>query len=133
MKTEIFTLCDAATEQQGKLNLLGSFDQLNAKQAPISHPGCTLALKLRFTKIEEGKHNVKITFGDEDGNLVMPPIEFPLTIVVAPGESTATSHLVLNMQQLKLPSFGEYTIDLAVDGRAEAALPLYVRKLPESA
>jgi hypothetical protein len=133
MKTEIFTLCDAATEQQGKLNLLGSFDHLHAKQAPISHPGCTLALKLRFTKIEEGNHTVKITFGDEDGKLVMPPIEFPLTIAVAPGESTATSHLVLNMQQLKLPSFGEYTIDLAVDGRAEAALPLYVRQLPDSA
>jgi hypothetical protein len=39
----------------------------------------------------------------------------------------------LDIQQLKLPKFGEYSIDLAVDGRAEASLPLYVKKLNEPA
>jgi hypothetical protein len=131
MKTEIFTLCDAATEQQGKMNLLGSFDHLWARQEPISHPGCALALKLRFSKIEEGDHKIKITFGNEDGQLIMPPLEAPVVVRVAPGESTSIAHLVLNMQQLKLPKFGEYSIDLAVDGRAESSLPLYVRKIED--
>jgi hypothetical protein len=133
MKTEIFTLCDAATEQQGKLNLLGSFDHLHAREEPISHPGCALALKLRFTRIEEGNHKIKITFGDEDGNLVMPTLEAPVIVRVAPGENTVIAHLILNIQQLKLPKFGEYSIDLAVDGRAESALPLYVRKIEDPA
>jgi hypothetical protein len=133
MKIEIFALCDAATEQQGKLNLLGSFDHLFAKQEPVAHPGCTLAIKLRFTKIEEGSHQIRITFGDEDGKLVLPPIEAGVNVRVAPSESTVVAHLILNMQQLKLPRFGEYSIDLAIDGRAESTLPLYVKKLPESA
>jgi len=133
MKTEIFTLCDAATEQQGKMNLLGSFDHLWARHEPIAHAGCALALKLRFTKIEEGSHKMRITFGDEDGNLVMPALEAPVTVVIGSGETTATSNLILNIQQLKLPKFGEYSIDLAVDGRAEASLPLYVKKLNEPA
>jgi hypothetical protein len=128
MKTEIFALCDAATEQQGKLNLLGSFDHLFARQEPITHPGCTVVLKLRFNKIEEGTHKIKITFGDEDGNPVMPTIEAPVAVVVPPNESTAVTNLILNIQQLKLSKFGEYSIDLAVDGRAESSLPLYVRK-----
>jgi hypothetical protein len=102
-----------------------------ARQEPIAHPGCALALKLRFTKIEEGSHKIKITFGDEDGNLVMPTLEAPVSVLVHPGESTAVAHLILNIQQLKLPKFGEYSIDLAVDGRAETALPLYVRRLPD--
>jgi hypothetical protein len=133
MKTEIFTLCDAATEQQGKLNLLGSFDHLHSRQEPVAHPGCALAIKLRFTKIEEGSHKIKIAFGDDDGNLVMPTIETQIDVLVAPNDSTATANLILNIQQLKLPQFGEYSIDLAVDGRAEAALPLYVRRIGDSA
>jgi len=133
MKTEIFTLCDAATEQQGKLNLLGSFDHLHSRQEPVAHPGCALAIKLRFTKIEEGNHKIKITFGDDDGNLVMPTIETQINVLVASNDSTATANLILNIQQLKLPKFGEYSIDLAVDGRAEAALPLYVRRIGDPA
>ena len=38
MKVEIFALCDAATESQGKLNLLGTFDQLVAGSVPVVHP-----------------------------------------------------------------------------------------------
>lgn len=129
MKTEIFTICDAATEQQGKMNLLGSFDHLWSQQEPITHPACALALKLRFTKIEEGNHKIKITLGDEDGNLVMPPTEADVVVNVAPGESTALANIIINVQQLRLPKFGEYSIDLAIDGRAEGSLPLYVRRL----
>ena len=29
MKVEVFALCDAATESQGKLNILGTFDRLS--------------------------------------------------------------------------------------------------------
>ena len=129
MKTEIFTLCDAATEQQGKLNLLGSFDHLHSRQEPVAHPGCALAIKLRFTKIEDGNHKIKITFGDDDGNLVMPTIETQISVLVAQNDSTATANLILNIQQLKLPRFGEYSIDLAIDGRHEGSIPLYVRQV----
>ena len=132
MKIEIFTLCDAATEDHGKLNLLGSFDHLWARQEPITHAACTLAIKMRFTKIEEGSHKVRVTFVDEDGKQLLNALDVIASVIVGPGESTATSHIVLNMQQLKLPRFGEYSIDLAVDGREEGSLPLYVRKVADS-
>ena len=39
MRVEIFTLCDAATvDAGGKLSILGSFDRLNAREAPVIHP-----------------------------------------------------------------------------------------------
>ena len=41
MRLEIFTLCDAATDSVGKLNILGSFDTLWAREAPVSHPAVT--------------------------------------------------------------------------------------------
>ena len=51
MNIEAFLLCDAATGHQGKLNVLGAFDTIYAKQLPVIHPACAIALRIRFTKI----------------------------------------------------------------------------------
>ncbi len=114
MKVEIFTLCDAATvDAAGKLNILGSFDRLNATTTPVIHPQCALAIKLRFQRVEEGQKRIRITFIDQDGVTVMPNVDA----------------IVLNIQQLKLPRLDEeYSIDLAVDDRHEASAPLFVRR-----
>jgi hypothetical protein len=127
MKVEIFTLCDAATtDAAGKLNILGSFDRLNAREAPVTHPQCALALKLRFERLEEGQKRIRIAFVDSDGASVMPALDTTTQVQFRPDDSSATASLVLVIQQLKLPRFGEYSIDLAVDDRHEASIPLLV-------
>ena len=127
MKVEIFTLCDAATvDAGGKLNILGSFDRLNAKQVPVIHPQCSLAIKLRFERVEEGKKRLRIAFVDSDGAAVMPTLDAATEVRFQGNDSTSTVSLALNIQQLKLPRFGEYSIDLAVDDRHESSIPLFV-------
>jgi hypothetical protein len=127
MKVEIFTLCDAATtDAAAKLNILGSFDRLMAKEAPVTHAQCALAIKLRFERLEEGPKRIRIAFVDSDGAAVMPTLDTTTQVQFRPGESSATASLVLNIQQLRLPMFGEYSIDLAVDDRHEASIPLLV-------
>lgn len=127
MKVEIFTLCDAATvDAGGKLNILGSFDRLAARETPVVHPHCALAMKLRFERVEEGQKRIRITFIDSDGVAVMPPAEATAEVKFPGRESSSTISLALNINQLKLPRFGEYAIDLAVDGRHEASTPLFV-------
>ena len=130
MKVEIFTLCDAATtDAAGKLNILGSFDRLNAREAPVTHPQCALALKLRFERLEEGQKRVRIAFVDSDGASVMQTVDTTTQVQFRPDDSSATASLVLVIQQLKLPRFGEYSIDLAVDDRHEASIPLLVSRV----
>jgi hypothetical protein len=127
MRVEIFTLCDAATtDAAGKLNILGSFDRLNAREAPVTHPQCALALKLRFERLEEGQKRIRIAFVDSDGASVMPTLDTTTQVQFRPDDSSATASLVLVIQQLKLPRFGEYSIDLAIDDRHEASIPLLV-------
>ena len=127
MKVEIFTLCDAATvDAGGKLNILGSFDRLNAKQVPVTHPQCSLAIKLRFERVEDGQKRLRIAFVDSDGVAVMPTIDAATEVRFLGDDSTSTVSLALNIQQVKLPRFGEYSIDLAVDDRREASIPLFV-------
>ena len=131
MKVEIFTLCDAATaDAGGKLNILGSFDRIHAASVPVTHPLCALAIKLRFERLEEGQKRVRISFMDADGQAVMPTLDANTQVMFPPGEHTVTACLVLQIQQLKLPNYGEYSIDLGIDGRQEASIPLFVRPSP---
>ena len=55
MDIQIAALCDAATDSHGKLNILGTFDTINAGQMPAVHPQCSIALRLVFSKMEEGQ------------------------------------------------------------------------------
>src|SRR5438094_4404795 len=127
MKVEVLTLCDAATvDAAGKLNILGAFDRLNATAEPITHPHCALAVKLRFERIEAGHKKIRLTFVNADGAPVMPPIDGTADVRFQGPESSAAVSFALNIQQLKLPGLGEYSIDLAVDGRHEGSVPLFV-------
>ena len=131
MKVEIFTLCDAATaDAGGKLNILGSFDRINAGAIPVTHPLCALAIKLRFERLEEGQKRVRISFVNADGHAVMPTLDANTQVMFPPEEHSVTACLVLQIQQMKLPNYGEYSIDLAIDGRHEASIPLFVRVIP---
>ncbi len=132
MKVELFVLCDAATEYQGKLNILGTFDSIWAKKIPAVHPHCAIAIRLRFSKIEEGEHKIKINIIDEDGTKVIPPLDAVVKVQFTrtPLASVSTN-MILNIHGLKVQKFGEYAIDLFIDEKHEASLPLYVNQVSE--
>ena len=131
MKLDIFTLCDAATIEAGKMNLLGSFNTIFAREVPAVHPSCALAIKLRFDQIESGIKQVKITFIDADGKEVMPSIEGTIQVNAKPQFSTSTAQAVVNIQSLTLERFGEYSIHLAIDGRLEGQTPVYMSRIED--
>ena len=41
MNIQVAVLCDAATDDNGKLNLLGAFDTIYTQQLPAVHPQCS--------------------------------------------------------------------------------------------
>jgi len=132
MRIELFVLCDAATEYHGKLNILGTFDAIWSKRMPVVHPMCAIALRMRFSKIEEGQHKVRINIVNEDGKAIAPPFETNVNIQFRDSFPTSiATNMILNLQGLKFENYGEYSIDLAIDGRHEASLPLYVNQIPE--
>lgn len=132
MNTEVFVLCDAATDNHGKLNILGAFDTIWAPNAPVVHPFCAIALRIRFLRIEEGVHPLKINFVDEDGKNIMPPIDGNINIKFSTDDESVAANLIINVQGLRLEKFGSYSIDLAINGRHIASLPLFLKqvKLP---
>lgn len=129
---EAFLLCDAATEQQGKLNVLGALDTIWAKKLPAIHPACSIAIRVRFPKIEDGNHSVKINIIDEDGKSIGPKLEGNINVRIGDDVDSIASNIVLNIQGLKFEKYGQYRIDLDIDNQIKGSLPLYVREIPES-
>ena len=132
METEIFTLCDAATaDQQGKLNLLGTFDTIFAPALPVTYSFCSIAIRLRFERIEQGKHHLSLHLIDDDGRDVMEPLEGDLLIEFGEGDTTCAAGMVLNLQNLKLEHWGEYCIALTIDGLKYASFPFRLKERRE--
>jgi hypothetical protein len=127
MKVELFAMCDAATDSGGKLNILGVYDTIAGPRAPLVHSRCAIVLKIRFERIERGDHKLKLNIVNQDGAPVIPSLEAPLSINFPDPSPSATAQLILDLHNLKFDKFGEYSIDLAVDGRQEASIPLFVR------
>lgn len=126
MNIEIFALCDAATDYSGKLNLLGTFDSIRTKQLPVAHPHCAVALRVRFEKIEEGDHPVRISIVNEDGQAVGPTVDGNISMKFPQHFLSACANMVLNINGMKFEKPGRYSIDLAIDNRHEQSLPLTV-------
>ena len=129
MNVEAFLLCDAATDSNGKLNVLGAFDSVFASTLPTTYPHCAVALRLRMARSELGEHKIALHMVDEDGKHVITPLEGNFRVAGRNDLSNAIN-LILNIQGLRLTKHGELAIHLLLDGKHVTSLPLHVRRPP---
>lgn len=128
MDIEVFTLCDAAADYQGRLSILGIFDTVFAANLPAQHPQCAVALRIRFSKIEEGKHNLTLHLVDNDGKMLMPPLTGEFDVQLVGNDRQGAMNLILNLQGLSFNRYGEYAINLAIDSHELDSLPFWVKQ-----
>ena len=133
MNIQVAVLCDAATEDNGKLNLLGSFDTIYAPQMPAVHPQCAVALRLTFMSGDEGARQIKLNFVNADGRAIMPPIEIPVAVTLPDDVHFLTRNFIVNIQQLKFAEEGLYSVDVRLDDKSQAGIPLSVKLLERPA
>jgi hypothetical protein len=127
MQVEILALCDAANDYQGRLCLLGAFDIIHARTFPANHSHCAIALRLRFSRLENGSHTARLHFVNDDGEPILPPLEAQLAVDCSEDTGSASTNLVLGVSSLPLAKPGDYAVNLAVDGHQVASIPLFVR------
>jgi len=127
MNIQVAVLCDAATDDNGKLNLLGAFDTIYTQQLPAIHPQCSIALRVTFFNGDEGKHDLQLNFVDADGHSIakFPPL--PVEVTLPEDMHFGTRNFVVNLQQLKFDSTGLYSIDISLDDQPQASIPQLVR------
>jgi len=130
MNIQVAVLCDAATDDNGKLNLLGAFDTIYTQQLPAIHPQCSIALRVTFSSADEGKQQLQVNLVDADGRPIakFPPI--PVEVALPDDMHFGTRNFIVNIQQLKFDTPGLYSIDVLLDGHPQASIPLLVRHNP---
>jgi hypothetical protein len=133
MNIQVAVLCDAATDDNGKLNLLGSFDTIYAPQLPAVHPQCAVALRVTFMSGDVGERKLKLNFVNADGRAIMPPIEIPVTVALPDDAYFLTRNFIINIQQLKFTEAGLYSVDIRLDDESRANIPLQVKNPPPRA
>ena len=128
MEVEAFLLCDAATDSQGKLNILGAFDTIFAPELPAQHPQCTVVARIRIGTEEAGRHNLILSMKDPSGEVLIPTFLTELNVSSVTKDQPARVNIIFNIQSLKLQTYGEHTVNLRVDNRDFPTLPFFVTR-----
>ena len=124
---------DAASDYQGKLSLLGAFDTLCARELPVVHPQCSLALRICYDPEEAGRHQMRISCVDPSGNECLPPFEPVIDVALpSPFLPFVTRNIVLNLQRVKFDKAGLYRFIVESGDRRLISIPLRVTLYDET-
>ena len=127
MKIELFTFCDFAQENGGKLTIVGTFDTIVSRNFPCTHPQLSVVIRIRFDMWEFSRHSFRIETRDLDGDMNMDAIRGEMEVKGA-GNATAVSHLVFTISNLHFKNPGVINFVLFMDDKEMGVMPLYIRK-----
>lgn len=127
MEVQVAVLCDSASNYHGKLCILGTFDTLYTTQLPAVHPHCSIALRLVFRDEDAGNSRLRLRLIDEDGiNKLPDDIGADVHVQLPPDMFFYSKNLVFNLQQMTFDKTGQYSIDILLNDKMIARIPLQV-------
>lgn len=137
MNIQVAVLCDAATDDSGKLNLLGAFDTIYTPQMPAFHPQCAVALRVTFQPGDEGTRKLSLGFINADGHSILqaadgrstlPRIDLPVSVAIPDDTHFQTRNFIVNIHGLRFDEPGLYSVDVRLDDETVTSVPLQVRQ-----
>ncbi len=127
MKAELFTTCDFAQDNGGKLTIVGTFDSIASRAFPVPHPFMCVVCRIRYQAHELGAHEVRVEFLDPDGDNFIPPMENRIQLNNL-SDDTGITNFVLQLGNIMLQRPGKHKLKIHIDGLEIAEQPLYVKK-----
>lgn len=127
MDVTLALLADAANiTDNGKLNILGTFDLITANAFPASHPMMQLVLRFQAGAAEFGlEKDIVIRLIDADGRL-HGDIKGKMKVGSAPAGRPAILQMILSMANVAFPAAGAYAFHVLVNGEEKVTVPLTV-------
>jgi hypothetical protein len=131
LRIEIFSLCESASDQNGRLSILGTFETVQAQQFPVILHRAMVVLRIRFWPGEGRQHKVRITVTDPDGRQLISPLDSGAALQPRSDDQSSAYNILVHIQELRFEAPGEHTIDFYLNGNLEGRLPFIV--LPPAA
>lgn len=123
-------LADAANvSQEGKLNILGTFANINAQKFPARHPEMQLVLRMEASPAEaDMKKTLEVKVLDQDGQQIGGAVG---DFVVPPSQAGRRIRIqtIMRITDAVFPKPGDYTFAVLIDGKTEAEIPLQLTQV----
>jgi hypothetical protein len=132
MKVLIAAVADHAWVENGCLSVCRTFDGINADKFPYVLPRISVALRLLIRRSEIGEHKLNISLADSDGKKLM---NSDMNINFQPPQGSvpeSSFSFALSGQNVVFPQAGDYVVDILIDSRVEASIPIYIRDIKAS-
>jgi len=135
MEIDFALLADAATvDASGKLNVLGVFDRIQAREFPARHGRISLVLRFSAGAAEAGSHTVEIRLrGPGDRELLRLDGRMELGAAPRPVPDGIKMPQVLNLDGITFPEPGRFTFEISVDGEPIHSVPLHLEQAASGA
>lgn len=115
MQINIFTLCDNAQEYNGKLVIVGTFNQIVSERFPLVRPELAIVAAIRFDEEEKGDHSIEFSIKNENsGAYLLEPLNTKANNGAAKGKYSF-ANFVIKLNGLVIKEPGEYVTCLKVD------------------
>lgn len=130
MEVDLAVIADAANvSQEGKLNILGIFDTIWARDFPFRHGSMAFVVRVRADFTEAGTHRLEVRLVDADGKQLFRA-EGPLEVAAAGPGRPLKPHIIMGLTGVSFPRAGDYSFEVFLDGDHRRSVPLYVLEGP---
>lgn len=127
MEVSLALLADCANiSREGKLNIMGIFDRINAPSVPAAHPQMQLIMNLEADRSEADRdHKLEVELIDADGNKMFG-IEGHIKFgPPPPGERVRANHII-QLNNLQFGRFGVYEFKILINNEVRKSVPLHI-------
>ncbi len=122
----------ANVSKEGKLNILGIFDNINAQSLPATHPQMQLVLTLEADRGDADKeHKIEIELIDADGTKLFSIGGDLRFASPPPGEHIKVNHII-QLNNLQFNRFGNHEFKIRINKEVRQSVPLSVVEVKNS-
>ena len=126
MKVDWIVLANAAEAREGVVYLMSAGWDTMARPSYPSQLNAAVGMRLLFHRSEAREHHVEVQVATQDGTQLMPPVRFPLPVVVPqalpPGWDVAVA-VAVTLSVIPIPGEGKYAIEVLLDDTHLKSLP----------
>ena len=128
MEVPLAVLADSANvSQEGKLNIMGIFSQINAQSLPLQYPHMALVFSLVAQVPETGRtHQAVISCMDEDGGKLFEA-NATIEVNVEDPSRPATINQIINLQLMEFRKEGDYSFNILLNNELKRSVTLTVK------
>ncbi len=123
----------ANVSKEGKLNILGVFDNIYAPSIPALHPQMQLVMTIVADRLEANKeHQIIIELIDADNVNVTFRIKGKINFQPPKSGEDIKINQIIQLNHIVFNEYGEHSIKILIDNDVKRSIPLKIIKPPQS-